>query len=1084
MMFFRATIFLWWTCMIVLVVSQEPCLRNGTCSCSVVGNMTDMFCQLTVPFPEIQADGVAIRTLTLSAGRNVTRAETNFNSLQVQRLVITGSFISELDCFTLDGMDGLESISIEHTYVSRVPTCFLRQFVTSLNLVDSHMTSLSRRAFAVSPNLKHLNLSGNCLSHLRPDTFMDLHNLESLDLSDNCLLGELTSSIFLGVTKLKVLRLERNYISSIRGKFWRNLTNLEHLNLSENNITGLFDLSFHPQYTIVLSVSSNNIKKIENLLVRFVGRADETSNFTLHLDVSKNKLKQFPVINIKGPRRCQLLFGLNVDNNEIAKFARDPVLSSACEKRIKLRVSLTNNHITNFPPCHSYILQKFHFLLLNLSGNFIDGNLNTLCGASEVETLDISKNMLNGIGRISAANGRSRLQRLLLAENKIEEVRGTNVGEIFPNLKLIDLSNNSISSVDGSFAEMPDSLESLKLAGNPLMCNLTEIELTDLDTRCHLQNIMDYARCISPLNLQGYQVKCVLAENCSTLLHTEICANDTYLEIDLSVHTSAYSSLHAVWHLTGPGDKYVEELLLELTKVPDDQNIKTVHIHTLTHEFTFTSLQPNMSYWVCLRAATSGWGEDYQACVTAKPKRSRESENDDFDFNKLSVVLGVLLGMILASIVAFLIFHFVVRRRGFCQQENEYNGSSSIIERYVEPTSIHRTVCEGNNDVKYVSTDRAVHLLTGDNGTPTEFPADNENATDEIYDDLSIPPVPQPKPTQAQNLTIEFPADNENATDEIPEIYDDMCKPPVPQRKPGQAQNLTTEFPADNENATDEIPEIYDDMCKPPVPQRKPGQAQNLTTEFPADNENATDEIPEIYDDLSIPPVLPRKPRQAQNLTTEFPADNENATDEIPEIYDDMCKPPVPPRKPRQAQNLSLWHSILPDRRKESVLLQHTMGDNERNTGNNHASGQAEPQRGSSQNIRFETEAIAPESEDPPYEPVESPGRIALFSDTSSKFSDIRDISNKDISEETEPKVIAGRRDSAYDSFREEVHCLQGEIPNPVCMATNSVVEGVDDELDQDEENDVLLVHDNTESEVDANESSQQTITNPNYRYT
>ncbi|XP_064600887.1 uncharacterized protein LOC135467056 [Liolophura sinensis] len=556
-----------------------------------------MYCELTVSFLEIHGNFTAIQTLTLTSGPGVFQAGSNFTFLQVRHLVITGVSIADLDCNMLKGLTGLESVTIQYTKLSAIPKCALLQAdnITSLSLNHNSVQKLHRRAFSDVPTVRHLNLTGNCLVGLQNDTLEGIQRLEVLDLSDNCIPGKFNSAAFSTQQNLKWLSLAKNKISAIPEDLWRYLPQLEFVDLSENELFHFDSMLFYPQSTFVINLSKNMLQSLRNLRVEFQRQHNGFANLALYVDASGNSLTQFDGVAVDGPQQCELHVDIKADDNEIPVFDWDPVIGTACGDNIQLHLSMARNKLAQFPPCHLSLLHRFHFQLLNMSGNSIEGKVNQLCGASEVKTLDLSNNKLSEIGKIVSLGG--KLENLMLAGNKIAHIGENDFEDIKSNLQVINLTNNSITSITEAMNHCPKAA-SIYLARNPLDCVVNKTHIGDYSNLCDFMDTLDDARCLYPPNLRAIQVRCALGENCSSA-DLGRCRNDSYVEVDLKAHPND-RGLNLHWNLIGPGQENVSQFLISVIRLRDNVIVTNVFVHRLERDHTVSTLHSGEQYKVCI----------------------------------------------------------------------------------------------------------------------------------------------------------------------------------------------------------------------------------------------------------------------------------------------------------------------------------------------------------------------------------------------------------------------------------------------------------------------------------------------------
>ena len=89
-------------------------------------------------------------------------------------------------------------------------------------------------------NLRNLNLSGNQITKIQPDTFQGLGNLQILNLGYNQI-TQIQPNAFLGLGNLRWLYLSNNQITQIHPNAFQGLNNLQWLHLNYNQI-----IQIHP----------------------------------------------------------------------------------------------------------------------------------------------------------------------------------------------------------------------------------------------------------------------------------------------------------------------------------------------------------------------------------------------------------------------------------------------------------------------------------------------------------------------------------------------------------------------------------------------------------------------------------------------------------------------------------------------------------------------------------------------------------------------------------------------------------------------------------------------------------------------
>ncbi len=127
----------------------------------------------------------------------------------------------------IEGVDNADDVTITHI-----------TSITSLDLSNELIRSISAGDFDDLTALTTLNLSSNSLSSLPSGIFDDLTALTTLDLSSNSL-SSLPSDIFEKLTKLTTLDLYENSLSTLPSGLFKGLTALSSLFIEDNTVDPL-----------------------------------------------------------------------------------------------------------------------------------------------------------------------------------------------------------------------------------------------------------------------------------------------------------------------------------------------------------------------------------------------------------------------------------------------------------------------------------------------------------------------------------------------------------------------------------------------------------------------------------------------------------------------------------------------------------------------------------------------------------------------------------------------------------------------------------------------------------------------------
>ena len=184
--------------------------------------------------------------------------------------------------------------------------------ITTLDLSEDSITSLTNGDFSGLFGLETLNLAGNSLSSLPADIFDGLSALVTLQLQDNSLsnlpadifdelsvlvtlqlqdnsLTSLPANIFDGLSALNALTLNDNSLSNLRANVFGGLTSLTVLNLNNNSLTGLWSGIFGGLSSLThLHLNNNSLSNLPD------GAFSDLTSLT-HLDLQGNALDPVPI---------------------------------------------------------------------------------------------------------------------------------------------------------------------------------------------------------------------------------------------------------------------------------------------------------------------------------------------------------------------------------------------------------------------------------------------------------------------------------------------------------------------------------------------------------------------------------------------------------------------------------------------------------------------------------------------------------------------------------------------------------------------------------------------------------------------
>lgn len=159
-------------------------------------------------------------------------------------------------------------------------------YLTDVNLRGNELIALSATVFGGALNLKTIDLSFNKISHVQPETFLNLRSLTDLNLSHNQLhnnsFGRDGIDWTDGIESLKSLDLSYNllfFYDFLPYQAFSGLVNLEALNLKSNQITIDYGAFSSNQMLKTLDFSYNNMTYFD---LNFLLSISSLENLYLH----------------------------------------------------------------------------------------------------------------------------------------------------------------------------------------------------------------------------------------------------------------------------------------------------------------------------------------------------------------------------------------------------------------------------------------------------------------------------------------------------------------------------------------------------------------------------------------------------------------------------------------------------------------------------------------------------------------------------------------------------------------------------------------------------------------------------------
>jgi len=420
-----------------------------------------------------------LNTLDLSGNAIEEIRALTFNPLtSLKHLILNDCNLTFISIHAFDGLDNLSRLEMaRNKLISNVDLSSVLRFLSRLDYLDLRRASVAELSFYTFANnilLRNLVLAENQLSgphvgitlgeNLVHIDFLDLSNcglnvpisgrafthatkLRTLILSGNRLISTNLSTVFWPLVKLMKLSLRDCGLNILPMNTFKRLTHLKELDISRNplinNDGSLMSLSILESLEH-LDVGYSNLEEISATIF------SKMSNLkTLILTGNKLKfLEQGSLQNLKGLQVLELNnCGLTSLRN-VLFFDEFPYYPNLVELRISENPIQTPTNI---------ILYKYHMVNLN--------------------NLDMSKCNLSYLPQeyfISTPN----LKQLLLNDNKLKgDKKSMKFMKHLDNIVELNLSFNNMTSIDPNEFDYNGFLVSLKLIGNPWICDCYIVDI-------------------------------------------------------------------------------------------------------------------------------------------------------------------------------------------------------------------------------------------------------------------------------------------------------------------------------------------------------------------------------------------------------------------------------------------------------------------------------------------------------------------------------------------------------------------------------------------------------------------------------
>jgi Leucine-rich repeat (LRR) protein len=287
----------------------------------------------------------------------------------------------------------------------------LGEFCSQLEGLDASSNEI-RNLSGIPSSVRHLKITHNCLSSLT--SWDHLHNLQYVDVSNN----ELTD------------------LSALK-----NLVHLRSLRADNNQLTSLDGIKYHDAL-LTLRARGNEIEEIDFEGTKLQRLAD--------LDLKGNKIRRISNLD-----QLVSLSTLNLEDNELESFATQPQDALSSLKYL----TLSNNKLTGLD------LQNMpHLRLLHADRNCIS-QLSSFSRARRLDSLSLREQRIDKPLDLSFLSKAYEVRKLYLSGNLLEKF---DPRVDFLNLQLLELANCGLQSLPENLGQLMPNLRVVNLNFNAI----------------------------------------------------------------------------------------------------------------------------------------------------------------------------------------------------------------------------------------------------------------------------------------------------------------------------------------------------------------------------------------------------------------------------------------------------------------------------------------------------------------------------------------------------------------------------------------------------------------------------------------
>ncbi|XP_033751818.1 leucine-rich repeat-containing G-protein coupled receptor 5-like [Pecten maximus] len=372
----------------------------------------------------------------------------------------------------------IRELDLRMNNISTLPDYVFKRYqnLENLRLTSNVLVEMSDNALFGLGRLRELYLDGNKLE-IVPLAFHTLENLQLLHLDANHI-NQVPAGSFRNFRRLKSLHIEANALTSFPVDAFQYLSALEALDLSVNKIERLQNYAFSNMTNLIyLRIADNLLNEIEDY-------AFQGLNVLTELLLNGNHLKHVPPAFSALPD----LAIIQIEDNQIEYI---PDHAFAGNDRVHMLV-LKDNPIVSYG---KLAFSNLPLKNLQISEARDMREFPDLSGASDLQTLKLDRSAITEIPANFCCS-HPNIQELNVHSNDIKKIPDLKECRM---LKLVNLGNNDISSLEGNVFANLTHLKDLTLTRNGItfipenaFSGLTNLEYLDL-SKNNIEEIHDNA---------------------------------------------------------------------------------------------------------------------------------------------------------------------------------------------------------------------------------------------------------------------------------------------------------------------------------------------------------------------------------------------------------------------------------------------------------------------------------------------------------------------------------------------------------------------------------------------------------------